>query len=158
MSIAIRPEPWAPRPVRFLELWEHEDWRLKVYGIAYRGDRPGQALVSAAKELAEAHLPRPASTDRRYGVGFLGVHEGRGANLVFVDWWADENELHHLPFVASHERPLALVPAGPEGPMACVWDLALVEHERRAWLHAALSGHGTPDLSRYLATRLDGVV
>jgi hypothetical protein len=158
MSSAFRFEPWAPRSVRFLELWKHGGWRLKVYGIAYRGDRPSHALVSAAKEVAEAHLPTPASTDRRYGVGFLGVHEGRDGNLVFVDWWADENELHHLPFVAFPERPTALAPAGPEGPMACVWDLALVEHERRAWIDAALSGHGTPDLSRYLATRLDRVV
>jgi hypothetical protein len=84
MSLA---EPYATRSVRCLDLLTIEGWRLKLYGIAYRGERPVQALVDAAVAAAQERLPRPAVTDDGYGMGFVGVHDGRGANFVFVDWW-----------------------------------------------------------------------
>lgn len=48
-----------------------------------------------------------ASTEGCYGVGFLGVHDGRGADFVFIDWWAEENELHHHLYMASHNQPVS---------------------------------------------------
>ncbi len=88
-------EPYAPRAVRCLDVWATDGWRLKVYGIAYRGGTRRPELIEAAKLQAASSLRRPATSGGRYGVGFLGIHDGRDANLVFVDWWADENELHH---------------------------------------------------------------
>src|SRR5687767_15279367 len=38
-------------------------------------------------------------------VGFLCAHDGRGGCFAFVDWWADENELHHLMYTAVADRP-----------------------------------------------------
>jgi hypothetical protein len=35
-----------------------------------------------------------------YHLGFLGVHDGRTSNFVFLDYWAEENELHHHVFVS----------------------------------------------------------
>ena len=26
---------YEPRPIRFLDLWHVDDWRIKLYGIAY---------------------------------------------------------------------------------------------------------------------------
>jgi hypothetical protein len=42
MTSALRRHTVAyrARPVRFLELWQVEDWRVKVYGIAAEGERP----------------------------------------------------------------------------------------------------------------------
>lgn len=34
------PEPYVPRSVSFLELLEHDGWRVTLYGIAYGRDRP----------------------------------------------------------------------------------------------------------------------
>ena len=65
-------EPYDPRPIRFLELWETGGWRMKVYGIAYRSRRPSEDLVRAAKDVAEQRLPRSAEGEGRYGVGFIG--------------------------------------------------------------------------------------
>lgn len=95
---------YVPRPVRCIEVWAVEGWRIKVYGIAYRGDHPRAELINAAKSQATSSLPQPAYGDGRYGVGFLGVHDGRGANVVFVDWWADENELHHQLFLSPSDE------------------------------------------------------
>jgi hypothetical protein len=41
------------------------------------------------------------------GVGFLGVHGGRGADFVCIDWWAEENESHHHVYMASHNQPVS---------------------------------------------------
>src|SRR5258708_38590867 len=96
-------ENYRQRSIRFLDLWEPDGWQLKVYGIAYTSEYPSLSLVEAAKKVVRSQLP--PTDQHNYGVGFLGVHEGRGTNFVFVDWWADENELHHHVYVSSQEQP-----------------------------------------------------
>jgi hypothetical protein len=63
-------EPYTPRAVRGLEVWATDGWRLKVYGIAYRGGTPRPELIEAAKLQAASSLPRPATSGSRYGVGY----------------------------------------------------------------------------------------
>lgn len=153
-----RQEPYRPRSIRFLELWQEAGWRIKLYGIAYRGGRPSAGLIDAAKRVARARLPRPATGGGRYGVGFLGVHQGRGANLVFLDWWADENELHHHVYLSGPEDPERLEYRTPGGLAACVWDLHLIAFERDAWVEAVLKGADEDSLEAYLERRLSGEV
>jgi len=148
-------EPYEARSVRFLEEWPHEGWRLKVYGIAYRRERPRPELVETAKRLARVRLPRPATEGGRYGVGFVGVHEGRGSNFVFIDWWADENELHHHVYAAASDELESLRYVTPTGLSACVWDLRVQAYEREAWLEEVLKNPRGPDLEGYLARRLN---
>lgn len=145
---------YEPRPVTFLELWETAGWRIKVYGIALDDGAPPHELVEAAKSVARGRLPTPAIAAERYGVGFMGVHRGRGSNLVFLDWWADENELRHHVFVSYPELPTALTDVTSSSLSGCVWDLGLLAFERDAWIAAALTGN--PDLDRYLARRFEG--
>ena len=150
--------PYAPRSVRSLDLVTLDAWRLKLYGITYRGERPVQALVDAAVAAAHERLPRPAVTNSRYGVGFVGAHDGRGANLVFVDWWENEDELHHHTWLSSKEEPGRLRATGPEDFTACAWDLAVIGHERAAWIRHILARREGPDLGAYLADRLSGAM
>lgn len=155
-AIAIA-EPYSARTIRYLELWSHGEWRLKVYGIACGRRGPAGAIVAAAKRLAAAILPEPARADDRYGVGFMGAHEGRGENLIFVDWWADENELRHHVFVAPHAQPLAFRDITATSRLGCVWDLAVIAFERRAWIDAVLLESDRPGIDHYLACHFDGV-
>ena len=148
-------EPYRARAVRFLEEWRHEGWRLKLYGIAYRGDEPRRGLVETAKRLAGERLPVPACGDGRYGVGFIGVHDGRGANFIFISWWADENELHHHVYAAPSDELEALQYITPTGVVACVWDLRVLGFERQAWLEEVLCNPNRPDLEGYLTRRLN---
>jgi len=148
-------ESYTPRPIRFLELWEPGDWRVKAYGIAYRGALPGVGLIDAAKAVARTRLPDPAVTSSRYGVGFMGVHEGRGTNFVFVDWWANENELHHHVYLSKAEAATELAEITATGLIACAWDLRVIGFERDAWVETVLANPAGPDLEAYLARRLD---
>jgi hypothetical protein len=145
-------EPYAPRPIRFLDLWELDGWRLKLYGIAYKRPAPRSELIETARRLARERLPQPPVTNDRYGVGFVGIHDGRGANFVFVDWWAQENELNHHNWSGPSNETRELVPS--EGAVLCVWDARVVEFERAAWLETVLTNPTGPDLDAYLARRL----
>ena len=151
-------EPYVRRSVRSLDLLTVNDWRLKVYGITYRGERPIQELVAAAVAAAQQRLPHPAVTSDRYGVGFVGAHDGRGANFVFVDWWENEDELHHHAWLSSKQEPARLRVTGPDDFTACSWDLAVIGHERAAWVRHVLARAEGPDLDAYLADRLHGEV
>ena len=148
-------EPYRPRPIRFLEEWRDAGWRLKVYGIAYKGERPRAPLVETAKRVARARLPQPAMGEGRYGVGFLGVHDGRTANFVFIDWWADENELHHHVYTAASDELENLNYVTPTGLSACVWDLRVQSFERDAWLEEVLKNSRGAGVEGYMARRLN---
>jgi hypothetical protein len=148
-------EPYRPRSIRFLEVWQVQGWRFKVYGIAHGRELPRQALVHAAKQMVPEQLAHFSAGVKHYQVGFLGVHDGRDANFVFLDFWADENELHHHVFVSPADRPEALDYVTPGGLLGCVWDLRVLAFERQAWIDAVLANPQGPDLGAYLAYQLD---
>lgn len=148
-------EPYKVRPIRFLELWEEAGWRLKVYGIAYQRAYPRPELVEAAKAVVGVHLLEPSALQQSYGVGFLGVHDGRGASFVFFDYWASENELHHHVYVSPSDKPASLEYVTPTGLTACVWDLRVLCFERQAWIDTVLANPTGPDLEKYLTCQLN---
>ena len=154
MNPGSRPQlqighPFRPRPVDFIELWEWGAWRMKVYGLHAEHQRLLPELLARAKELAARTLPESPAQANAYGVGFIGVHAGRDANFVFVDWWSNENELNHHVFTSSLDEPLQLGPA-PNGLAACVFDLQVIWFERNAWIDRVLANPRGPDLEAYL--------
>ncbi len=148
-------EAYDVRPIRALGLWSEAEWTLKVYGIAYGRERPREELVEAAKQVARERLSNATNNVNHYGVGFLGVHDGRGANFVFVDYWADENELHHHVYVSPSEDPASLAYVTPTGLIACAWDLRVLSFERDAWVEAVLANPSGPDVEAYLGRTLN---
>jgi hypothetical protein len=143
---------YRARRIRFLDLWQHGGWRLKLYGIARDAPSPRDELVRALLQLAPSVLPQPARTASRYGLGFLCAHQGRTGDVAFVDWWEAEDELHHAMFVFAGG---ALRPAADSELTACIWDLAVIGFERDAWVDAILRKPTGPDPDAYLAARLD---
>jgi hypothetical protein len=134
-----------------------DGWRLKLYGIAYRSDRPVQALVDAAVAAAQERLPRPAVSDDRYGVGFVGAHDGRGANFVFVDWWANEDGCTTTRGSPARRSPAGFGPSArttsPRAPGT--WPYS---DTSAAWVRHVLARAQGPDLDAYLADRLSAEI
>jgi hypothetical protein len=141
-------EPYQKRPIRFLELWEKDGWRLKVYSLAYQMPLARPQVVECSKAILWDHL-------QHYNVGFIGVNDGRGAIFAFVDFWADENELHHHVFVSPKEEVEKLAYKTPTGLTACVWDAALLSFERQAWVDTMLNNPNGPDPEEYLQTQMN---
>ena len=91
----MRPfEPYGPRPISNLGLYETKGWRIKVYGI--RRARPA---------------PRTALEDRT-----------------------------------------------ATGPAACVWDIAVIGHERQVWIDTVLADAESSDCGAYLDRHLQGFI
>ena len=146
-------ESYAPRSFRFIELLKIGDWRMKLYGIACHGELPRSELIAVAKEIAQKQLANEKGNN--YGVGFIGVHEGRGAAFIFVDFWGNENELFHRVFLSRGNEPKKLAPAEPSDSSVCVWDLHLQSFERAAWIKHVLHKSKAPDFEGYLSEHLN---
>ena len=129
---------YEPRWISFLE----RDGRVKHYGIS----RPRPALVAATREAARATIPTGA-------LGFTIAHDAATAGLGIVYWWANENEIHSSVFAAPRDDPGALEPADGTG-MACVWELEVIDFERRAYLEDVLKNG---DVEGYLERSLQPV-
>ena len=150
--------PYVERPIRFLGVWSHADWRLKVYSISAKRRICDPDLVAAAKDVATKTLPQPALSPERYGLGTLIVHEGNDANFVLLDHWAGENMLHHQVFTSPLERPLELTDFSYTKLAMCVWELHVLAFERQAWIDTVLRQTEHPDFEGYLARRFEGDV
>jgi hypothetical protein len=128
------------------------DWRLKLYGLAAAGRAVRPELLAATRELAAACLP-PVG-DRHHGAAFAIAHDANFP-IALVYWWQDLNELHSR--IHAGPAPDALAPA-PETALGCVWELGIIEFERRAWIADVIGNPAGPDLDAYLARRFDGAV
>ena len=149
--------PYRARPIRFLRRERCGAWRLKVYGIALPGREPRPEFVDAVMELAPEVFPAPAQTDDRYGVGFVTAHDSAIGGLALYYWWQSANECHYRAYASPLDDPGALTKLDDPG-VGCVWELAIVDFESRAWLRDVLDNPDGPDLDRYLDEHYDGDV
>ncbi len=138
-----------------LGTWEMSGFKMKVYGISYATALPREELIQAAKEAADDYLARP-TTQRTHGVGFIGIHDGRGENQIFVDRWINENELMHKIWVSAVPSPGDIYPAPEDFNSVCIWDLKVQCFEREAWMRHVLANPHGQDFDGYLADTLSG--
>jgi hypothetical protein len=130
------------------------DWRLKLYGLAAPEKGVREELLQLTRELAARSLP-PAG-DQAHGAAFAIAHDANYP-IALIYWWQALNELHQRVYVGrpddlSEMKLVELTPAG------CVWELGIVEFERRAWIEDVIGNAGGPDLDRYMSRRFDGLI
>jgi hypothetical protein len=158
MSNGLTIEPrYAPRPARFVRIEDAGDWRLKVYGLGTPGKPARSELIEATVSLAAEILPRPALTDQRYGAGFTISHDALSVCFALIYWWQSGNELHQRCYMSRSDDPRALSKL-PDPGAGCVFELGIIDFERRAWINDVIGNPRGPDLDRYFARRLTGEV
>lgn len=129
---------YKPRPIRFLELWEHAGWKVKFYGISSPAERPEAKFLDIAKKIASETLPKPPLTDSRYGAAFVTIHQAEMFNQIIVDWWERVNELRHHVFKSMPDQPDYFQDITAGGEAFCIWELRVIGFEREAWIKAVL--------------------
>jgi hypothetical protein len=134
---------YQTRSIRYIGREDLGDWRLKVYGIGTHAPDARPEFVAATLDAAREALPDGG------GAGFVIAHDAKTAGLSLVYWWANENEVHGRFFASPLDDPAAFAPADGTG-LACVWELEIIDFERRAWLEHVLRDD---DLDAYLAQR-----
>lgn len=128
------------------------DWRLKLYALARpeQGVRP--ELIETTRALAAESLP--AVDESHHGAAFAIAHDARWP-IALIYWWENDNEIHSRIYAGA--EPTALSPVGPTA-MGCVWELGVVEFERRAWIEHVIGNPAGPDLDAYMARRFEAMV
>jgi len=148
-----RAGPHLARPIRFVRCEQIGDWRIKLYTIATHGEVAHPELVDQMLRRAPAIFPQPAHGDSRHGIGFLIAHDAMTASFALYSWWQAFNELHQRVYVGPKGDARATPQLASEI-AGCVWELEVIDFERRAWLTDVLANPAGPDVDLYLSRRL----
>jgi hypothetical protein len=150
--------PFHDKHVRFRPVFELAGRQIKPYHITREPDGVlSPAIVDAAYVMAAQLLPPPDY--EMPPAAWLVLHEGKEPMYLCVYDWVWGNAVEVLSAAAGEpyfgcpdDDPTHFV-ANTRILAGCVWELALLEHERAAWVRHMLAPD-EPDLQAYLA---DGV-
>ncbi|MGW7259687.1 hypothetical protein [Streptomyces sp. NPDC054834] len=113
---------------------------VKVYALQARGRKVTEQDAEAALEVAAAHLALGRARGS-LGLAVLIVHAGGDGDYVLVHSWIEGYMSDLAVFTGPEERPDLLRP-GRAGLAPCVWEAAVLAHEREAFSRHVLDGTG----------------
>lgn len=120
---------------------------VKVYVIEAPGRTVSEPERDTALALAADHLA-PARARGSLGLAVLIFHAGGDGDYVLVHTWIEGYMSDLAVFTGPAGEPAALRP-GRQGLAPCVWEAAVLTHERDAFSRHVLDGEG--ELDRRLA-------
>lgn len=142
------------RPIRFLEVYNHGQWKIKMYSISIHSGQINANHIHLAKQNLENWLSKSNIYElESYKVATLILHEGREGCFAIINWWIDENMLQHFVYIRNDDSDFKIF--SDNGIITCVWELAVLWHERNAWVKHVLIKNEAPDLDGYLNDQLN---
>lgn len=149
--------PYQSRSIQFYELLIVENWTIKIYTITSNVRfRAIDVLNNAKKNLTQWLKTSQSLRLPTYGIAFLIVHEGKDGVWSLINWWIGGEMLQSSTYYTSFGNPAEFKLCPSEGGMACVWELAVMAHERKAWINHVLKRATVPDFIAYLNDRIAG--
>jgi hypothetical protein len=132
-DLGVGPEyRHVPKRVTYDEMLETSGGVLKWYAV-YPEDRPVPDAITALARSYLAKTPLEAS-----GLGFVILHRcGNDFYFLIVCTWRGSNEIWETVFYKDGDvmADFALFPREKtHKPTFCVWELAPVWHEKKAWV------------------------
>lgn len=145
---------YRPRSVRFIEIFQYHDWRIKIYSISMHTDKVAMDKVQLAKLNMETWLAKSEWIDlANYKIATLILHECKEGCFAIVNWWVDENMLQHFVYLLNDKNEFELY--SQNGIVTCVWEMAILWHERNAWVKHVMMNPESPDFKAYLNEQLN---
>jgi hypothetical protein len=128
---------------------------LKWYEIRF----PAAAVDAEVRELAREII----ATDADFGpddTGFVVLHLcGESFYFLLICRWRNNNEMWETVWTKNGADDLApILSADATRAAFCVWELAVVNHERQAWTRYLRSSRDVEARAAYLADRFSGPV
>lgn len=142
---------YKPRRAWFQEVMKVGSMSIKVNAICADGKTIDDVVLDRAKARILQAEPNMMRTSQ-LGAGFAILHEGEEGRWLLLHWWlgggicARKLWRADLPADAEFEDAAADL-------FACVWELAIIDFERRAWTETAMSHKPVSD---YIARRFSG--
>ncbi|MER7106347.1 hypothetical protein [Streptomyces sp. NPDC000229] len=128
------------RTVRPLGTREASGHLVKVYAIEAPGRVVGGQEESAALRLAADHLASGGARGS-LGLAVLLVHAGGDGDYVLVHTWI-EGYMSDLVVFTGPAGGTGRMRPGRQGLAPCVWEAAVLAHERNAFSEYVLDGDG----------------
>lgn len=138
MSLADGHHARTVRPLGTREAGGH---LVKVYGIEAPGRTVGEAEAEPALRIAADQLALGRHRGS-LGLAVLIVHGGGDGDYVLVHSWIEGHMSELAVWTGPAGRPRELRP-GRTGLAPCVWEAAVLAHERDAFVRRVLDGTGT---------------
>ncbi|TPW28389.1 hypothetical protein [Pararhizobium mangrovi] len=142
---------YAPREASFLRMIDTPSGTIKLNGIGCEGiDTLDAVTIDDAERTIRGSGDGSEPTDH-YGAGFAILHRGEEALWLLSSWWRSGGIATEDLWRADLSSRSSRFHAVEEKVMACVWELGVIDFERRAWIETAMAGRPIPE---YLAARL----
>lgn len=147
-------QAYKERPIRLTEVFKHKEWQIKLYSISIHNERVAEKNITLAKSRLDEWLENSKRYDLEiYQIATLILHEGKEGCFAIICWWIDENMLQLFVYLKP-EGSEDFVLFSDKGMVSCVWEMAVLWHERNAWVkHILQSTH--PDFEAYLKDHIN---
>lgn len=147
-------QPYSTRPVRFVEIHLHKDWKIKVYSISIKNETVSQENIDTAKQNLDHWLSGSKITGlKNYKIATLILHEGKGGCFAIINWWVDENMLQNFVYLKQDSSNYKII--SDKGIITCVWEMAVLWYERCSWVRHVLKNPEAPNFTAYLNDQLN---
>lgn len=143
--------PYKTRAVRLIEIYSLNGWRIKVYSISAKNEFAHKDIIITAKINLAEWLKNDTNYEyENYKITTLIVHEGIDGCYVILNWWLGENMSQQHIYISSNRQPYKFELRSDKGLSVCVWEMAVLWHERNAWIKHVLQKATAPDFESYL--------
>ncbi|MEV5969131.1 hypothetical protein [Streptomyces sp. NPDC051921] len=155
MALADDHHARTARPLGSRRLAGHV---LKPYGLEAPGRTVGEAELAPVLHLAADHLALGRHRGS-LGLAVLVAHAGGDGDYVLVHSWIEGHMSDLAIWTGPAARPAELRP-GRAGLAPCVWEAAILSHEREAFVRHVLDGTGPAErrVAAWAADALAGEV
>lgn len=143
-------EAYKTRKIKFKELIEIGDWKIKVYTISKIGEFQHPIFYKNVLNQLPNWLQLDNSFDASNNkIGFLILHAGTEGIFSLINWWVGRNMLNTHIFFTKPDQPNTFKKISGDGLVSCVWEMEIINHERISWLNNVLKKE-VPDYKNYL--------
>jgi hypothetical protein len=146
---------YEKRSIRFLEIYQYKQWQIKVYSISIHAEYISEKNFETAKQNLGEWLKNVNKHEfETYNIATLILHEGREGCFAIINWWVDENMLQNFVYLLTNDSEEYKL-FSDTGIITCVWEMAVLWHERNAWVKHVLQKNENPDYHGYLHDQLN---
>ena len=153
----IDMKQFKERAVKYLGLYEFDDWKFKIYSLKYDETR----ITDGIEEIIKLEIPNwvkkktQINSFSNYKIGTVIIHEAVDSILTIINWWVYENVLQNHVYYSEYKTPNKLEDFSNKGVQFCVWEMNIIWHERNLWVEHILKNSKKPDWKSYLSSHYE---
>lgn len=152
-------EIYKERSIVFSELYNINDWKIKIYTISKKRDFNQPVIYdNIKKELPNWLNLKNSFNANNYRIGFLVIHAGNEGVFSIVNWWLGSHMLNTHIFFTEYDKPNTFTKVSGDGLAPCIWELEVINRERISWTNYVLKLEPNPNYKAYLSANFNTVL